>query len=71
MAWTQTDLDNLEAAIIAKTRDQRIIKATIAGKYVEYSDVPLSDMLALRAEMQLALGLAYRRVYAKNGGRSS
>ncbi|MCK9325570.1 MAG: hypothetical protein M0P69_08720 [Bacteroidales bacterium] len=71
MSWTQTDLDNLEVAIIAKNRGQRIVKATIAGKYIEYGDVPLSDMLALRTDMQFALGLAQRRTYAKNGGRSS
>jgi hypothetical protein len=51
MAWTSTDLDNLEAAIA-----QGITTCTINGKTVTYRS--LAEMMRLRDTMQREIGLS-------------
>ena len=55
MAWTSTDLTNLDAAIA-----QGITTVSIAGKTVTYRS--LAEMLRLRADMQRELGLTTAQV---------
>jgi len=73
MAYTTTDLTNIEAAIIAKATGDREVGFSSADKSVNLSDASLNDLQALRSMIKYELGLAagtYRpRTYAKQGGR--
>ena len=48
MAYTQTDLDDLEAAIKQKITGKRVRSRDTAGKTTEFADCSLSDMYKLR-----------------------
>ena len=51
MAYTQTDLDNVERAIIALASGTRAIKFVIDGDVVSYNAVELPQLRALRNEL--------------------
>ena len=61
MAYTQTDLDNLQAAITALVTGKRRTSATIAGNRIDYAPVDLPQLRAMRAEIQAELNLAAGR----------
>lgn len=69
MAFTTTDLENLEAAINKIAEGARSVQIDRAGKTVTYQAVNLDKLLALRGVMQRELGVVPHRAYAKNGGR--
>ena len=69
MAYTSTDLTNIEAAIIALARGQRAVRVQIGDKLVQYSEAQLSELIRLKSDIQAALGTFSFRTYAKNGGR--
>ena len=61
MAYNQTDLDNIQAAITALVTGQRRTSATIAGNRIDYAPVDLPQLRAMRAEIQAELNLAAGR----------
>jgi len=69
MAFTTTDLENVEAAIVALAEGKRSVQVDRAGKTVSYQAANLDKLLLLRGVMQRELGVVPRRAYAKNGGR--
>ena len=58
MAYTSTDLTNVQAAILALSAGTRKVKATIAGATMEYGQVSLPALRELRAEIQAELDAA-------------
>jgi hypothetical protein len=55
MAHTQSDLESVEAAIVALAACQRVIDVVINGVGVQYGRLDLDEMRALRAEIQREL----------------
>ncbi|MHC1742927.1 MAG: gpW family head-tail joining protein [Syntrophobacteraceae bacterium] len=55
MAYTQSDLDSVKAAIIALATGQRIVTVTIDGMTVQKALADLNDLRALRVEMERSL----------------
>ena len=51
MAYSQFDLENIEAAILALASDQRVVALTIDGVTVQYGLAELDKLRALRLEM--------------------
>jgi len=58
MAWTQSDLDAVEAAIIAKATGKRVITSDLGGKDREMADTPLHQLRSLRNEIAAYLGVS-------------
>lgn len=71
MAFTSTDLANVEQAIVDIATGQRKVEVTIQGKSVTYQKAQIADLISLKATIQMSIGNIPHRVYAKNGGRSS
>lgn len=73
MAYTSTDLTNVEAAIRAIIAGTRTVRLTMGDKSIEYSAVDLPTLRALRAEIAAEAGITAGtyspRTYAKQGGR--
>lgn len=51
MAYTQSDLDNIERAIIDLATNRRAVKFVVDGDVVQYSLVELPQLRALRNEV--------------------
>lgn len=73
MAFTATDLTNVEAAIVVLATGSRSVQVVMAGKSITYTDstVSLERLSILRSTIQAELGLISFRVYAKQGGRGA
>jgi hypothetical protein len=69
MAFTQTDLDSVEAAIATYGSGRRVAQMQSGDKMTRYMEMSISDLLKLRALMQAELGLSSPRTYARQGGR--
>lgn len=69
MAYTTTDINSIDAAIIELATGKRVVKLAIAGKEFEFAQTNLSDLKSLRTDIAASLGLTTLRSYAKNGGR--
>lgn len=50
MAWTQTDIDAVEAAIRAKVTGGAIARYSIRDRSIEY--MSLQDLIVLRSDMR-------------------
>jgi hypothetical protein len=61
MAYTQTDLDNVQAAILALAAGERVVRVSVGEMVVEYSQSRLSDLKALRSEIRAELNAASGR----------
>lgn len=61
MAYTQTDLANVTAAITALATGSRVARVTIGDKSINYSDAELSDLRKLRGEIRAELMTASKR----------
>lgn len=74
MAWTETDLENIETAIRAIIAGTRKVSATIGDKSFQYTAADLPTLYKLLAivtyEIGLAAGTYAPRTYAKDGGRA-
>ena len=55
MAYTQSDLDSVKAAIVALATGQRIVTVTIDGMTVQKALADLNDLRALRVGMERSL----------------
>lgn len=51
MAYSETDLSNLEAAIIALATGARKVRVARGDKIMEYSDTDLDKLRSLRSDM--------------------
>lgn len=71
MAFTTTDLTNVEAAIVSLATGGRVAQTVINGKQVRWAETDIDKLQALRSIIQAELGLVYTRVYAKQGGRAT
>jgi len=73
MAYTSTDLTNVETAIQAIIAGTRTVSLTMGDKTIEYTAVKLPELQALRTEIAMEVGMAAgtyaSRTYAKQGGR--
>lgn len=58
MAYTQTDLDNIEKAIIDLATNRRPVRFVLEGEVVEYGIVNLPQLRALRNEVAAEISLA-------------
>ena len=66
MAFTSTDLSNVESAIINLATGQKAVQVSIGDKYLRYTETQLSDLRALRSTIQRELGLIQNRAVAHN-----
>lgn len=73
MAYTQTDLDAVTAAILSLATGGRPVQVSIAGKMIRYSEASLNALYILRDAIRVELGqeVFSRRTYARNGGRAT
>lgn len=55
MAYTQSDLENVQAAIVALATGQRVVSVTIDGVAVHYGQADLDMLRALSVEMERSL----------------
>jgi hypothetical protein len=73
MAFTATDLTNIEAAIRAIIVGTRTVSLTLGDKSITYTAADLPTLQKMRADITYEIGLAdgtyVPRTYAKNGGR--
>lgn len=74
MAYTSTDLTNIEAAIRAIIAGTRTVTLSMGDKSITYTAVDLPNLLKLRDlikyEVGVASGAYSPRTYAKQGGRA-
>jgi len=74
MAFTSTDLANVEAAIVSLATGSRGVSLSVGGKQITFAQHRLDDLYRLRDLIQpdiaIAAGTAVLRTYAKNGGRT-
>jgi hypothetical protein len=71
MAFTSTDLTNIEAAIIDLATGAREVQVAVGDRSIRYAECDMDKLQALRSIVQAQVGTVYTRVYAYNGGRSS
>jgi hypothetical protein len=55
MAYTQTDLDSVQAAVLVLAAGERVVRVSVADLVVEYNQSRLSDLKALRSEIRAEL----------------
>jgi hypothetical protein len=74
MAYTATDLANVEAAIRAIIAGTRTVSLSMGDKSIAYTAVDLPALRALRDEIRAEVGAAAGtfspRTYARQGGRA-
>ncbi|MEI6315501.1 MAG: gpW family head-tail joining protein [Syntrophus sp. (in: bacteria)] len=61
MAFTPTDLTNVQTAIMALAMGTRTVSVSIGNKAISYSQAQLSDLRALREEIAAEVGSAAGR----------
>jgi hypothetical protein len=61
MAYTQTDLDNVTAAIIALARGERVVSVTAGSRTVQYAQADMDKLRALQAEIRAEINAAAGR----------
>jgi len=55
MSYTEADLENIKAAILALATGERVVKVALGDKQIEYGQAQLKDLRALRAEIEANL----------------
>ena len=55
MAYTQSDLESVQAAIVALATGQRVFSLTIDGVAIQYGQADLDKLRALSVEMERSL----------------
>ena len=55
MAFTATDLTNVDAALVALARGQRKVRLTMGDKSIEYSEVNIDKLKQFRNEVAESL----------------
>ena len=73
MAYTATDLENIETAIRAIIAGTRTVSLSMGDKTIYYTIVDLPALRALRDEIKSEVGISEGtfspRTYARQGGR--
>ncbi len=70
MAYSETDLSNLETAIIALATGARKVRMAIGDKIVEFSDTDLDKLRSLRSDMMAErAGKANSRYFLTTTGK--
>jgi hypothetical protein len=70
MAYTTTDLTNIETAIKEFIAGTRVGQVSIGDHLIKFADVTLADLERLRTQIKSEIGTYYSpRTYAKQGGR--
>jgi hypothetical protein len=70
MAFTQADLETLQAAILALATGTRPVQMQAGDKMTRYMEMSLADLKAIEGTIQADLATPVLRTYAKQGGRS-
>ncbi len=52
MAYTDTDLTNIQTAIMALATGTRVVSLSIGGKTIQYGQAQLNELKALRDEIK-------------------
>ena len=71
MAFTSTDLANVEAAIVALATGTREIRVTLNGKTIQYAEADLDKLISLKSVISASIGTTTPRAYARNMKRAS
>ncbi len=58
MAYSQTDLTNIESAVMDLATGKRAVRVTIDGKLIEYGQAQLNELKALRADVKSEIDAA-------------
>ena len=58
MAFTQTDLENIQSAILSLATGTRKVSVTINGKTIEYGQTDLKQLESLRSSIKTELNAA-------------
>ena len=66
MAFTATDLSNIESAIVDLATGTRTTSVSINGKTITYADADLNKLLALKSMISQSIGNVVPRAYARN-----
>lgn len=69
MAFTSTDLAQIEAAILALGSGSRTVSVTIGDKMIQYGKADIAELMKLKSDIEMSLGYYPARTYAKQGGR--
>ena len=70
MAFTQTDLDSIDAALVQLALGRRVKSITIAGETTEFSDgATTADLMNIRSFVESKVTPSSGRSYLTNGGR--
>lgn len=73
MAYTQADLDSVEAAIRSLIAGTRTVSLSMGDKSITYDRSDLKTLVTLRDSMKYEVGMAagtyVPRTYARQGGR--
>ncbi len=70
MAYTQTDLDNIDQAILDYALGNRKDKVVIGAHVVEFADVSIDQLQNLRAVVAASVSTSFSpRSVSRNGGR--
>jgi hypothetical protein len=60
MAFTDADLTNVDAALVALARGQRKVRLSMGDKSIEYSDINIDKLKAFRNEIAAELSVTPR-----------
>jgi hypothetical protein len=60
MAFTSTDLINIDAALVALARGKRIVRVSVGDKSFEYSDINIEKLKSFRNEIAAELSVTPR-----------
>lgn len=66
MAFTSTDLSNIEAAIVALATGTREVSVSINGKRIDYAECDIDKLTSLKTIISQSLGATKIRAYARN-----
>ena len=58
MAYTATDLQNIQTAILALARGTRVVSVSVNGKTISYSPAQINELRALRDEIKSEIATA-------------
>jgi len=71
MAFTSTDLSNIEAAIVALATGEREVRVTLNGKTIEDAEADLDKLMSLKTVISASIGTTVPRAYARNMKRAT
>ena len=61
MAYTQSNLTDVESVIVDLSKDKRVVRVIIEGKSIEYSQINIQELKDLRPEIKAELQAASGR----------